>query len=177
MLFAAVLYVLLRDYTTECLWLMISKNMDYLPALLVDQGLISALFPTDLSDSTLSYTETEAASSPNITPGEFSGTCFCFTYSGQMSSFDMFFFFFNQFPKLISRVKMHEVPVCKYWCDVKYGCWLWVVRSCLDVCAYMDLGCDFSYISFLTYFLIYVWTAVWSSGTSALTSTYYSDWF
>lgn len=93
MLFAAVLYVLLRDYTTECLWLMISKNMDYLPALLVDQGLISALFPTDLSDSTLSYTETEAASSPNITPGEFSGTCFCFTYSGQMSSFDMFWFF------------------------------------------------------------------------------------
>lgn len=103
MLFAAVLYVLLRDYTTECLWLMISKNMDYLPALLVDQGLISALFPTDLSDSTLSYTETEAASSPNITPGEFSGTCLCFTYSGQMSSFDMFFFFFYQFHKLISR--------------------------------------------------------------------------
>lgn len=31
--------------------------------------------PTDLSDSTLSYTETEAASSPNITPGEFSGGC------------------------------------------------------------------------------------------------------
>lgn len=28
--------------------------------------------PLDLSDSTLSYTETEAASSPNITPGEFS---------------------------------------------------------------------------------------------------------
>lgn len=34
---------------------------------------ISVLFPADLSDSTLSYTETEAASSPNITPGEFSG--------------------------------------------------------------------------------------------------------
>lgn len=82
---------------------MISKNMDYLPELLVDQGLISALFPTDLSDSTLSYTETEAASSPNITPGEFSGTCLCFTYSGQISSFDMFFFFFYQFHKLISR--------------------------------------------------------------------------
>lgn len=93
MLFAAILYVLHRDYTTECLRLMISKNMDYLPALLVDQGLISALFPTDLSDSTLSYTETEAASSPNITPGEFSGTCLCFTYSGQISNFDMLFFF------------------------------------------------------------------------------------
>lgn len=37
--------------------------------------MISFLFPTDLSDSTLSYTETEAASSPNITPGEFSGGC------------------------------------------------------------------------------------------------------
>lgn len=37
--------------------------------------LICVLFPTDLSDSTLSYTETEAASSPNITPGEFSGGC------------------------------------------------------------------------------------------------------
>ncbi|MEQ2291279.1 hypothetical protein AMECASPLE_011832 [Ameca splendens] len=30
--------------------------------------------PLDLSDSTLSYTESEAASSPNITPGEFSGS-------------------------------------------------------------------------------------------------------
>ena len=30
-------------------------------------------FSADLSDSTLSYTEMEAASSPNITPGEFSG--------------------------------------------------------------------------------------------------------
>lgn len=40
-----------------------------------DEELISVLFPTDLSDSTLSYTETEAASSPNITPGEFSGGC------------------------------------------------------------------------------------------------------
>lgn len=38
-----------------------------------DEELISLSFPTDLSDSTLSYTETEAASSPNITPGEFSG--------------------------------------------------------------------------------------------------------
>lgn len=37
--------------------------------------LISVLLPADLSDSTLSYTETEAASSPNITPGEFSGGC------------------------------------------------------------------------------------------------------
>lgn len=37
--------------------------------------LISVLFPADLSDSTLSYTETEAASSSNITPGEFSGGC------------------------------------------------------------------------------------------------------
>lgn len=37
--------------------------------------LISVLFPADLSDSTLSYTETEAASSSNVTPGEFSGGC------------------------------------------------------------------------------------------------------
>lgn len=29
----------------------------------------------DLSDNTLSYTKNEAASSPNITPGEFSGGC------------------------------------------------------------------------------------------------------
>ncbi|EOB04318.1 Mothers against decapentaplegic-like protein 6 [Anas platyrhynchos] len=28
--------------------------------------------PADLSDSTLSYTETEATNSPNVTPGEFS---------------------------------------------------------------------------------------------------------
>lgn len=33
------------------------------------------LSPADLSDSTLSYTETEAASSSNATPGEFSGGC------------------------------------------------------------------------------------------------------
>lgn len=32
----------------------------------------SCLF-ADLSDSTLSYTETEATNSPNVTPGEFSG--------------------------------------------------------------------------------------------------------
>lgn len=37
--------------------------------------LICALSPADLSDSTLSYTETEAASSSNVTPGEFSGGC------------------------------------------------------------------------------------------------------
>lgn len=29
--------------------------------------------PPDLSDSTLSYTETEATNSPNVTPGDFSG--------------------------------------------------------------------------------------------------------
>lgn len=42
---------------------------------LVIAELISVLFPADLSDSTLSYTETEAASSSNVTPGEFSGGC------------------------------------------------------------------------------------------------------
>lgn len=30
-------------------------------------------FFSDLSDSTLSYTETEATNSPNVTPGDFSG--------------------------------------------------------------------------------------------------------
>lgn len=39
----------------------------------VHRELISGLYSADLSDSTLSYTESEAASSPNITPGEFSG--------------------------------------------------------------------------------------------------------
>lgn len=35
----------------------------------------SNIFPllTDLSDSTLSYTETEATNSPNVTPRDFSG--------------------------------------------------------------------------------------------------------
>lgn len=37
--------------------------------------LTGVLSPADLSDSTLSYTETEAASSSNATPGEFSGWC------------------------------------------------------------------------------------------------------
>lgn len=37
--------------------------------------LTRALLSTDLSDNTLSYTKNEAASSPNITPGEFSGGC------------------------------------------------------------------------------------------------------
>lgn len=39
--------------------------------------LTCVLSPADLSDSTLSYTETEAASSSNATPGEFSGWCVC----------------------------------------------------------------------------------------------------
>ncbi|XP_034032300.1 mothers against decapentaplegic homolog 6b isoform X2 [Thalassophryne amazonica] len=47
--------------------------------------------PLDLSDSTLSYTETEAASSPNITPGEFS--------DASMSP---------------------DAPKQSYWCNVAY---------------------------------------------------------
>lgn len=40
--------------------------------------------PLDLSDSTLSYTEMEAASSPNVTPGEFSDSSLC-PYSPKQS--------------------------------------------------------------------------------------------
>lgn len=34
---------------------------------------MTSFISSDLSDSTLSYTETEAANSPNVTQGEFSG--------------------------------------------------------------------------------------------------------
>lgn len=47
--------------------------------------LIYALSPADLSDSTLSYTETEAASSSNVTPGEFSGGCVPPVVSGSLN--------------------------------------------------------------------------------------------
>ncbi len=41
---------------------------------------MTSFISSDLSDSTLSYTETEAASSPNVTQGEFSGEFSFFKY-------------------------------------------------------------------------------------------------
>lgn len=47
---------------------------------LTNSNQMTSFISSDLSDSTLSYTETEAASSPNVTQGEFSGEFSYFKY-------------------------------------------------------------------------------------------------